>query len=91
VNKFFKLDWIMMTAVVLLLAIGMVALYSISYEGAYFNSTNFNKQLLSSALGLILLFFLSFYDYRAIGSYSTKLYFVALAVLELPSGGRLAG
>lgn len=71
----------MMTAVVLLLTIGMVALYSISYEGAHFNSTNFNKQLLSSVLGLTLLFFLSFYDYRTIGSYSTKLYFAALAVL----------
>jgi len=73
----------MLAAVALLLIIGLMALYSISYEDAHFNSTNFNKQLLSSVLGIILLFFLSFYDYRVLGSYSSKFYFAILIILAL--------
>jgi rod shape determining protein RodA len=42
---------------------------------------NFNKQLVSSAIGIALLFFLSFYDYRVLNLYATKLYFVGIILL----------
>ena len=81
INKLFKLDWILMSAVFLLLFLGMLALYSISLEGSVFNNSNFQKQIISIIIGLILMLTLSFYDYRILNFHSTKLYFIALALL----------
>jgi rod shape determining protein RodA len=82
-NKLLKLDWILVTAVGMLLAIGLLALYSISYEGAVFNPSNLDKQIFAIAIGAILFFVLSFMDYRVFNSLSTKLYFMLLILLIL--------
>lgn len=76
-----KLDWVMMSAVFLLLIIGMMALWSISFQDSVFNPANFTKQLVSIFLGIILLFFFAFFDYRVFNYSSTKLYFGLLFVL----------
>lgn len=73
----------MLIAVFLLLIMGMLALWSISFQDATFNPTNFVKQLTSIGIGLALLFFFSFYDYRVLNSWSTKFYFIILTVLVL--------
>ncbi len=65
----------------MLLAVGLLALWSISFEDNAFNAGNFQKQIISVVIGIILLFFFSFYDYRIFNSFSTKLYFAMLAVL----------
>jgi rod shape determining protein RodA len=83
-NKFLKLDWIMLGAVALLLIIGLLALYSISYEDASsLYAGNLARQSVSIAIGLGLMFFLAFFDYRILNSYSTKLYFLGLVLLGL--------
>ena len=83
-NKFFKLDWIMLGAVALLLIIGMLALYSISYEDASsIYAGNLSRQAASIVIGGGLLFFLAFFDYRVLNSFSTKLYFLGLALLVI--------
>ncbi len=80
-NKFLKLDWVLFFSVVLLLSIGLLALYSISLQDTSFNSMNLDKQLISCILGIFALFFFSFYDYRALSMYATKLYFGGIILL----------
>lgn len=82
-KNFFKLDWVAVAVIALLLTIGLLTLYSISAANDTAGLGNFGKQLISVILGLGLFFFFAFYDYRALNSYSTKLYFVILIVLFL--------
>lgn len=80
-GKLIKLDWVIAVSVILLLLTGMLALYSISFEDAVFNPTNFKKQAVSSLIGLAAMFFFSFYDYRSLSSWATKFYFGGLLLL----------
>ena len=80
-SKLLKLDWILMISVVLLLSIGLLALYSISYEGSVFSGSYLAKQIISLIIGLSAMLFLSFFDYRVFNSWSTRLYFIALILL----------
>jgi len=57
---FKKLDWILITAVILLVGIGLVSIYS-SSGGDFFN---FKKQIIFCGIGFILMIFFSFFDYR---------------------------
>lgn len=80
-NKLLKLDWVLFTSVLLLLFMGLLALYSISLQDTSFNSINLTKQLVSCTIGILALFFFSFYDYRALGMYATKFYFGGIILL----------
>ncbi len=72
-----------MIAVLLLLGVGLVTLYSVSsFDGAA-GLNYFQKQLTSIGVGLLLLLFFSFLDYRVLNAYSTKLYFVIIGSLAL--------
>lgn len=73
----------MLVAVFLLLTFGLSALWSVSFQGAIFNSGNLVRQSGSIFLGLIMMFFLAFYDYRVFNSWSTRLYLVMNALLLL--------
>lgn len=57
-----QLDWVMITAVILLVGIGLLSIYSISTGRDDF--LNFKKQLIFFGMGLFLMFFLSFFDWR---------------------------
>lgn len=80
-NNFLKLDWITLVVIFLLIGMGLVALYSVSFVENKFEAKYFQKQIIAIVIGIGLMAFLSFYDYRAIDFYSTKLYFAILAVL----------
>lgn len=80
-NSFLKLDWVIIIIVILLISLGLLALYSVSFVENNFNSSYFQKQITAIVIGLAAMFFLAFYDYRAIDFYSTKLYFAIIAVL----------
>lgn len=82
-QKFFKLDWLMLVSVALLLLVSFLALYSVSRDAVGTDLGNFRKQLVSAVIGIILMFSVAFYDYRTIGLLSTKLYFATLAMLIL--------
>lgn len=81
--RIFKLDWTLAISTALLLSIGLVALYGISLGGSGIGLLNFKKQLVSCAIGLVLMFFVSFYDYRVFGRWATGLYFSGLIILTL--------
>jgi len=80
-NNFLKLDWVTLVVIFLLIGIGLVALYSVSFTENKFEAKYFQKQIAAVVIGIALMAFLSFYDYRAIDFYSTLLYFGILAVL----------
>lgn len=77
-RTFLKLDWVLIAVTFLLLAVGLLALYSLSAEGG---ANYFFKQSVFAALGLGIMFFAAFSDYRHIEKYSTSLYFITLVVL----------
>lgn len=73
-----KLDWILIAVTLLILGVGLLALYSLSAEGGV---NYFFKQSVFSAFGLVIMFFVGFADYRHIEKYSTAMYFITLVVL----------
>ncbi|OFY93436.1 MAG: rod shape-determining protein RodA [Bacteroidetes bacterium RIFOXYC12_FULL_35_7] len=79
--RILKLDWLMLTVALLLLTIGLAALYSVSFSGNEFNSGNFIKQTVAILIGIGIMFILATYDYRAFGFFSTKLYLSAILIL----------
>lgn len=75
---FFKFDWILISVTLLILGVGLLALYSLSSAGGV---DYFFKQSIFTVLGLVLMLFASTLDYRHIAKYSTALYFITLIVL----------
>lgn len=73
----------MLTAVLLLLLLGLLVLYGVSLADTATNLSNFKKQLISAVIGIALMFSAAFFDYRSLSFFSTKLYFVTLLALVL--------
>lgn len=82
-KNFLKLDWVLGAAIVLLLGVGTLALYSVSFSGNTLVTDHFYRQLESAVVGIFLMLVFSFFDYRALSPYSTKLYFLMIAILAL--------
>ena len=81
-RHFKQLDWVMIIAVILLVGIGLLSIYSIS--SGRDNFSNFKKQIIFFAIGLFLMFFLSFFDWRTFRENSYLiliLYFLCIAGL----------
>lgn len=74
----FKFDGMLVAATLLLLGVGLLALYSLSVAGGI---DYFFKQSIFSLLGLGVMLFIAFSDYRHIEKYSTALYFITLFIL----------
>ena len=62
--RILKLDWLMLTVTLLLLTIGLAALYSVSFSGTEFNSGYFVKQIIAIFIGIGVMALLAVYDYR---------------------------
>jgi rod shape determining protein RodA len=86
-KNFLKLDWVLISSVILLIAIGLVTLYSMSSLNSASSMEDsvklgyLGKQLVAVAIGFFLMLFFASYDYRVLVSYSTKLYFIAILIL----------
>lgn len=80
IRSFFKLDWVIICVVALLLLVGLLVLYSLSASGG---TNYFLKQLVFSLLGLGVMFFMASLDYHYVQRYSTALYFLTILVLFL--------
>ncbi|KPJ71787.1 hypothetical protein AMJ50_00405 [Parcubacteria bacterium DG_74_3] len=61
---FQNLDWILIVSVLLLVSIGLLSIYSSSLSGGDF--FNFKKQILFFVVGLFLMLFFSFFDWRVL-------------------------
>lgn len=62
VSHFKKLDWFLLTLVFLLVGLGLLSIYSSSLGKGSF--LNFKKQAIFFAAGILLMFLISFFDYR---------------------------
>ena len=78
-RTFFKFDWILVAVTVLLLGVSLLTLSSLSVAG---DVDYFLKQLIFVLLGLGIMLFTAFLDYRHIEKYSTALYFITVIVLS---------
>ena len=82
ISHFKKLDWILITSAVLLTVIGICSIYSSSFRNGDF--FNFKKQVVFFAVGVFLMFGLSFLDYRILRNNPyliLTLYFICLLLL----------
>jgi len=61
-HYFKKLDWVLIISTILLVGIGLLSIYSSSIGKEDFS--NFNKQIIFFAVGIILVFLFSFFDWR---------------------------
>lgn len=75
-----KLDWVIVCSIVLLLGVGLLALYSLSASGGV---NYFSKQLIFSGLGIGVMLFAASLDYRHVQKYSTLFYFFTVLILFL--------
>lgn len=82
INHLKKLDWVLITASILLTCFGLAAIFSTSI--AKDDYSNFVKQLIFFAVGLLLMFLISFLDYRILRNNSyliLTLYFISIILL----------
>jgi len=76
-----KLDAALLAAVIILILLGLVTIFSTSYSTAGIDFLNFKKQLAFSIIGIGLLMAVGFFDYRALKNYTGVLYLFALFIL----------
>jgi len=85
-------DWILFGAIFLLICFGLAALYSVAISSEQPNFVNFKKQIIFAIIGLILLFAVSFFDYRIWQDYGYLIYgAVALLLLAVLFFGKTVG
>ena len=78
-RTFFKFDWMLVAVILLLLGVSLLTLYSLSTPAG---TDYFLRQLIFSGLGIGVMLFAAFLDYRHIEKYSTALYFITLLILS---------
>lgn len=79
-KKIKNTEWKILIYVILLLIIGLVALYSASTSN---DVAEFKKQIMWIAIGIPLLFVMMFIDYRILATFSPILYGISLVLLVL--------
>src|SRR3989338_4757477 len=74
-------DWIMFTAVLLLICFGLAEIYSVALGRSQLDLLNFKKQIIFIAVGIILFFLLAGFDYHNLRSYSKYFFVFGLILL----------
>ncbi|MGE5426028.1 MAG: FtsW/RodA/SpoVE family cell cycle protein [Bacillota bacterium] len=74
-------DWILLAAVVLLSAFGLMEIYSVALGQGDLDLLNFYKQILFIIIGLTLLFGFTFVDYRFLKSIRKYIYSFGVVIL----------
>jgi rod shape determining protein RodA len=69
-----NMDWVLFSAVLLLLSFGLVEIYSVALGQDSLNLISFKKQVLFIGIGLFLFFFFTFFDYFNLRSFNTYIY-----------------
>ena len=74
-------DWVMLAAVLIIAAMGLINLYSATYHGGPATIGLFKKQLIFYAAGLVLIVSLISFDYSELFVWNYPLYFVIIGLL----------
>ncbi len=81
-RQFAKLDWILLGSALLLIALGLLILYSSSIKAQSLTSEiDATRQIFYAVVGLILLTLFARLDYRVLRDYSIPLYVVMIGML----------
>jgi len=83
VDHFKKIDWILVLIPVFLSVFGVVIQYSLVGDNSVNILNTFVKQLIFLVVGIVIMFFVSFYEYQALMSKSSYLYVFILFLLLL--------
>jgi rod shape determining protein RodA len=76
-----KFDWVLFSAVILLISFGLAEIYSIALSNEDLSLLNFKKQVFFIVIGILLLFVASFIDYQFLRSYNNALYILGVLLL----------
>lgn len=76
-----KIDKTLLFAIVLLVILGLITIFSVSYGGEERDLLNFKKQLLFSLAGFFAMFFVALIDYRTLKNYTGLLYLITIIAL----------
>lgn len=74
-------DWILFSAVLLLVSLGLVEIYSVSLGQGAIDLLNFKKQIFFCLVGFSLFFFFAFLDYHILRSFSNYIYIFGVILL----------
>lgn len=78
---FGKLDTTLFIAVIILILLGLITIFSTSYSSVGTDFLNFRKQSIFSVIGIILMIAISFFDYRTLKNYTGLFYLAACSIL----------
>lgn len=78
---FKRVDKILLFSTLLLVVLGLIAIFSVSYSGGVINFLNFQKQLFFAGVGLVLFYAAASTDYRLIKNYIGMGYGLIVVVL----------
>ena len=96
VNEFFKIDYILLLAVLLLVVFGVLFIYSsgLNIDGSL-NSSEYRRQIIWASIGLFMALAVSVLSYRRVFNLSIYIYLATLVVLlvtlalgRMTQGGR---
>ncbi|OGI27637.1 MAG: rod shape-determining protein RodA [Candidatus Moranbacteria bacterium RIFOXYB1_FULL_43_19] len=85
IRSLYKFDWVLFSALVLLLFLSLAVLFPISYSGEKEipDESHFLRQTIFAVIGLTVFFVFAFFDYRSLKNYSTVLYALGFLLLLL--------
>lgn len=82
-SKLRRFDWLLLSAVILLVFLGLAAIYSSSLNSSGAELSVFHKQAVFFLVGLVMLLLFALIDYRFYASYSAVVYIAGIVVLVL--------
>lgn len=83
---FTHFEWRILGVVLLLSSIGLLNLYSFTYNGEGVGSPLFLKQIVWLGIGLVVMFVVAFIDYRYYADFAYPIFFIFLLLLILVFG-----
>jgi len=81
INYLKKFDWVLLSAVFLLICFGLIEIYSIALSQDDLSLANFKKQIVFIVIGILLLFLFSFIDYHNFYSLGNLIYALGAILL----------
>ncbi|OGF22598.1 rod shape-determining protein RodA [Candidatus Falkowbacteria bacterium RBG_13_39_14] len=76
-----KFDWITLIIVIFFISLGLMSIYGISLGSGETNLLSFRKQIIFAVCGIILVFIISSFDYKALKTYAVWVYGASTALL----------
>ncbi len=78
-----KLDYSILIVTLILISLGLLVIFSVSYGYDDLDLGNFKKQIIFAAIGIAAMFLMSFFDYRFLKNYTAILYLFGVFLLGI--------